>query len=142
VHRAEVGLALGQPERDPAVVPASGGRHQARLGGGDRPRHLPPLPDPGEPGSAEPPRLPLVPGEGAGVDLLHVEAAGGADLAGLAHRPLDQQVGAGSTGLLGQSPLDDVQEEHPAAGPVVDAAPGPRHARVVADHDVLAGPEP
>ena len=65
-----------------------------------------------------------------------------ADLAGLADRPLDQHVGAGSADVVGQVALDDVHEEHPALGPVVDAAPGPDVAVGVAQHDVLARPQP
>ena len=40
-----------------------------------------------------------------------------------------------------QVAVDDVEEQHPAAGPVVDAPPRPDLAVRVADHDVLPGPQ-
>ena len=61
------------------------------------------------------------------------------DLAGLADGPLDEYVGAGAADVVGQLAGHDVDEEHPAAGAVVHAAPGLDGAVGVADHDVLAG---
>ena len=86
--------------------------------------------------------LPLVVGEGTRVDLLDVEPPRPADLAGLAHGPLDQHGRAAVGDVVGQVALDDVHEEHPAHRPVVDAAPGPDVAVRVAHHDVLAHPQP
>ena len=65
-----------------------------------------------------------------------------ADLAGLRHGPLEQHVGAAVGDVVGQVALDDVHEQHPALGPVVDAAPGPDLAVGVAEHDVLPRPQP
>ena len=64
------------------------------------------------------------PGERAGVDLLDVQPAGGADRAGLASAHSTQDVGAAVGDVVGQVALDDVDEEHPAHRAVVDAAPG------------------
>ena len=56
--------------------------------------------------------------------------------------PGEQQLRAGVGHAVGQLALDDVDEQHPALGPVVDAAPGPDLALGVAEHDVLAHPQP
>ena len=95
-----------------------------------------------KPAARQPALLPLVVGVRPGVDLLDGEAARRTDLTGLADRPLDQQVRAGPTDLLGEPALDHVQEQHPAGGTVVHAPPRPDQPGVVADDDVLPGPQP
>ena len=59
----------------------------------------------------------------------------------LADGPLDEDVGAAVGDVVGQVALDDVDEQHPALGAVVDAAPGADLAVGVADDDVLAHPQ-
>ena len=86
--------------------------------------------------------LALVVLERAGVDLLDLEPAGLAHGAGLPDRPVDEHGGAGVGDVVGEVALDDVDEEHPALGAVVDAAPGADLAVGVAHDDVLAGPQP
>ena len=64
------------------------------------------------------------------------------DRDGLTDRPVDEQVRTGAGDPLGQVALDDVDEQHPAAGAVVHAPPGSGQADLVAYDDVLAGPQP
>ena len=149
VHGAQVGLRrmavtlpVDEPHHHAVALPAGGVVDQPGLVRGDRPAHLPPGPHVREPVGGQPAALPLVAGERPGVDLLHLEPAGRAHLARLPDRPLDQDVGARPADRLGQTALDDVAEEHPATGPVVDAPPGADQPGVVAHHDVLPGAQP
>ena len=86
--------------------------------------------------------LALVVPEGPGVDLLELQPPGLADGARLSDRPVDEHGGAGVRDVVGEVPLDDVDEEHPSLGAVVDAAPGADLPVGVAHDDVLAGPQP
>ena len=82
--------------------------------------------------------LALVVGEGAGVDLLDLEAAGRADRPRLRIGPLEEHVAAVIRQPLVDLAVDDVDEEHPALRPVVDAAPRLDPAAGIADDEVLA----
>ena len=145
VHRAQVGLvghavalALDEPEDHAVALPPRRVGDQLGLRGLDRAAHLPPGADPLEAGVRQPAVLALVVGEGAGVDLLHRQAARRADRPGLGLGPLEQHVAAAIGQVLVDLAVDDVDEEHPALGAVVDAAPGPDPAVGVADDEVLA----
>ncbi len=130
-----------QPDRDLVLGPGGRVGHQRRLVGGDGTAHLQPAADPLEAGRLQPGVLAVVVGERAGVDLLHVELACRTDRPRLLLRPREQQRRAGVRHVAGQVALDDVHEQHPALGAVVDAAPGPDLAVGVAQHDVLAHPQ-
>ncbi len=134
-----VARAPDQPEGHVAAVPLGRVRHQAGLVRRDRPLHLPPRADHREARAGQPLVLPLVVGEGTGVDLLRCQPSRRTHLTGLADRPLDEHVGARAADLGFEGAGHDVHEEHPAAGPVVNAAPGLDLAVRVAHHDVLAG---
>jgi hypothetical protein len=145
VHLAEVALvrhavrgATYEPEDDATGLPAVGALDEVGLVGTDGAAHLPPRADPLEAGAGQPASLPLVALEGAGVDLLDLQSAGGAHRPRLGLGPGEEDLRAAVGHVVGELALDDVDEEHPARRAVVDAAPGVDVAVRVADHDVLA----
>ena len=149
MHRPQVGLVghpvgvraalpLDEAEDDALALPARRVGHELGLCGLDRAAHLPPGAHPLEAGVGQPAVLALVVGEGAGVDLLLGQAAGRADRARLRLGPVEQHVAAAVGDPLVDLAVDDVDEEHPALGAVVDAAPGLDPAVGVAHDEVLA----
>ena len=80
-------LAPDEAEAHALALPRLRVGDQRRLVGGHRAAHLPPRADLGEAGALEEAVLALVVGEGAGVDLLDVEAAALAHRAGLGLAP-------------------------------------------------------
>jgi hypothetical protein len=82
--------------------------------------------------------LPLVVGEGTGVDLLLGQPPGCADRPCLRLGPVEQHLAAAVGDPLVDLAADDVDEEHPTLGAVVDAAPRLDRALGVAHDDVLA----
>ena len=72
--------------------------------------------------------LPGVVGEGAGVDLLHVEIALAADALRGQVGPAEQDLGDRVSGLAVEQRVDHDDEEHPAGGAVVGAGPAAQRA--------------
>ena len=133
-----VALALDEPEDHAVALPARRVGDQLGLRGLHRAAHLPPRAYAVEAGVGQPAVLALVVGERTAVDLLHRQSARRADRAGLRLGPLEQHVAAAVGQPLVDLAVDDVDEEHPALGPVVDAAPGLDPAVGIADDEVLA----
>ena len=149
VHRAQVALVghavgvraalpLDEAEDDALALPARRVGHELGLRGLHRAAHLPPGAHPLEAGVGQPAVLPLVVGEGAGVDLLLGQAARRADRPRLRLGPVEQHLAAAVGDALVDLAADDVDEEHPALGAVVHAAPGLDPALGVAHDEVLA----
>ncbi|GAA1100356.1 hypothetical protein GCM10009668_17810 [Nocardioides dubius] len=149
VHAAQVrllgqslGVASHQPEADAVAGPCLRVRHQRRLLGGHRPRHVPPLAHLGEAGPRKQILVAGVVGERLGVDLLDVEPASAAHLHRLSLGPGHQHRGAPPCQRRGAVAIDHRAEDHPGDRAVVHHAPGDDPAVVVADHHVLADPLP
>ena len=130
--------ALDQPEDHALALPPRRVGHQLGLVGLDRPAHLPPGADPVEAGVGQPAR--------AGARRRRTRRCRSAGRSARARRrprapaPRPTRTARRCTRSASRSSsvaVDDVDEEHPALGAVVHAAPGPDRAVGVADDEVL-----